>query len=479
MLHNLRTILQQECGLDPSKVVLLALSGGPDSLCLLDSLWRIGYPIVAAHLNHGLRPEAGDDALAVKGFTDERGLSLVTSEVDVAQWADSQGLSVEEAARILRYRFLFEQAKRFEAQAVVVGHTADDQVETVLMHLLRGSGLAGLTGMAFRTLPTPWNHEIPLVRPLLGTWRAEIQAYLSERCLRPVQDASNLDTRYFRNHLRHELIPLLKTYNPRARQSIWRMAQALQGDADIVERAIAAAWELCLDASGPGYVSLKMEKLRDQSIGIQRNLLRRAIALLRPGLRDIDFDTIERGLSFLGNPARSAHMDLAAGLRLLLEAGRLWVAAWEADLPAGDWPRVPLDEVLELRVPGKLDLPGGWRLCARPAADGSEARQQVVENADPFQAWIDGRLLRLPLIVRGRLPGDRLRPLGMEGHSIKLSDLMINLKLPRRARPTWPLILSASDIVWIPGFRLSHPYRLGEDTLGVIHLSLMHMSSDG
>jgi tRNA(Ile)-lysidine synthase len=478
MLQYLALILHQECRLDPSKTVLVALSGGPDSLCLFDAIWRLGYPIIAAHLNHRLRPEAWRDAQAVKQFVGERNLTLAMSEVDVGEFADTHGLSIEEAARLVRYRFLFEQAEHFNAQAVVVGHTADDQVETVLMHLLRGAGLSGLTGMTFRSFPTSWSQTIPLVRPLLGVWREEIHAYLSERSLQPVQDASNLDTQYFRNRIRQELIPALKTYNPQIRQRIWQTAYTLQGDNELLDRAVDAAWESCHAVAGPGYVSFKIGELQVQYRGMQRRLLRRAVSLLRTGLHDIDFDTIERGTKFLNKPKYSSQIDLSGGLYVFYEEDRLWVAAWEADLPTGIWPSVEQGKALDLQVPGSLNLSGGWQFYAQPAYDISQAFSQAMGNRDPYQAWLDFNDLQFPLIVRGRLPGDRFQPLGMRGHSTKLSDMLINLKLPSRARSTWPLLLSGMDIVWIPGFRLAHPYRLKEKTRSAVHLYLTREYKD-
>lgn len=477
MLQHLAMILHQECHLDPSKTLLVALSGGPDSLCLLDAVWRLGYPTMAAHLNHRLRPEAWRDVQAVKQFVSERNLTLVLGEVDAGEFADAQGLTVEEAARILRYRFLFEQAERSNAQAVVVGHTADDQVETVLMHLLRGAGLSGLSGMTYHSLPNSWSQTIPLVRPLLGVWREKIFAYLSERGLQPVQDASNLDTRYFRNRIRQDLIPVLLSYNPQVRQRIWHAAFSIQGDREIIEQAVDAAWQDCQIITGPGYVSFKIGKLKDQYPGIQRRLLRRAVALLRSGLSDIDFETIERGIKFLKKPKFSSRIVLSGGIYMFYEEDRLWAAVWEADLPTAFWPEIESGKALDLQMPGSLELSGGWQLGAQPVSDVSQAFNQAMENRDPYQAWVDFDELELPLIVRGRLPGDRFQPLGMGGQSTKISDLMINLKLPSRARSTWPLILSGADIVWIPGFRLAHPYRLKENTRSAVHLYLVRQNS--
>ena len=470
MLNRLRSILQGACRLEASGKVLVGVSGGPDSLCLLDSLWQLGYSLVVAHLDHGLRPESGDEAQVVRRAVKSLGAPFELRKVDVEAFAASNSLSLEEAARTLRYRFLFELAGLHQAQAVAVGHTADDQVETVLMHLLRGAGLSGLKGMAYRSLPNSWSREIPLVRPLLGIWRSEVEAYNVERGLQPAQDPSNLDTRFYRNRLRHELIPYLESYNPRLRQAIWRTADVLREDHTVLEGVVQAAWEASVLEQGAGYVSFKSQALLAQPLGVQRWLLRRAIGSLRPGLRDIDFEVLEEALAFLHQPTRSGQRDLAAGLRLLLEEERLWLAAWEADLPGG-WPQLPPGTAFSLEVPGKLALPGGWELRAALISP-AIAREKGFTNTNPFQAWLDWPSSPVPLQVRGRRPGDRFRPLGLDGHSVKLSDFMVNVKLPRRARPGWPLLLFEQEIAWLPGFRLAHPFRLTGETQQAVHVQL-------
>src|SRR5512143_2120761 len=158
-------VLLDQCGLDPQKPLLAGVSGGPDSLCLLDILHSAGYPVIVAHFNHHLRPEADEEAASVAGLAQDLGLAFVTDSADVNKYAAENSLSLEEAARLLRYRFLFRVARERSAQAVAVGHTADDQVETILMHFLRGAGLAGLKGMEVRTHLPVFDAGIPLVRP--------------------------------------------------------------------------------------------------------------------------------------------------------------------------------------------------------------------------------------------------------------------------------------------------------------------------
>jgi tRNA(Ile)-lysidine synthase len=401
---------------------------------------------------------------------------FVLKVVDVAEFAEKKSLSVEEAARVVRYRFLFEEAVYWEAQAVAVGHTADDQVETVLMHLLRGAGLEGLQGMKTWQLPNAWSTEIPLVRPLLFLWREETEAYCQQRGLQPVIDPSNLEKSYLRNRLRLELLPALETYNPRIKENLIRMAETLKGDQQVLEQAVTAAWQTCLCQAGAGFTAFDKEKFRAQLVGIQRRLLRYAMEAQRPGLRDLGFDTVERAIQWIHKPETVGQVDLVVGLRLFIEGEWIWIAAWEADLPGMGWPQIKKgSEPIRLSLPGKTELADEWQVCAEEAKAG-DLSQQAFENTDPYQAWLDADQVAGELAVRCRRPGDQIKPLGLDGHTVKISDLMINVKMPRRARAGWPLVCLGDEVIWVPGYATSHISRVRKGTQRIYHLWLRRAS---
>jgi tRNA(Ile)-lysidine synthase len=472
MLSKLREVLIRECRLDLNKPILVGLSGGPDSLVLLDVLHQLGYQVVIAHVNHKLRPESTAEASQVEKIAANMGFPFVLSEIDVFEYSKGHALSIEEAARVLRYDFLFNIASSQNVQAVAVGHNADDQVETVLMHLLRGAGLAGLRGMNYSTLPNAWSDRIPLVRPMLGIWREEIIHYCHERNIIPLIDSSNLDQTYFRNRLRYDLIPYLENYNPRIKDIIFRTADILREDYEIISTNIDIAWKECLLLRGPGYLALRIDCLQQQHIGVLRHIIRRAISYHCPDLRDIDFMTVEHVISFLAKPTRTSQRDLVSGLKLSIENNILWIARWEAGLPELGWPAVPEDRKLFVHIPGTVSFGNGWELRAGIMPATETIREQVLNNQDPFQAWLDISELASTLQIRSRLPGDRFYPLGMEGRSIKLSDFMINVKMLSRARENWPLICSKETIVWIPGYRIHHAHRITNKTEKVLNLRL-------
>lgn len=444
---------------------------------MLDQVLRLGWRASAVHLNHGLRPEADEEEQKLRRFAKNRQVELISGKADVAGFARDNQLSIEEAARFARYRFLFEQARALDAQAVLVAHNADDQVETVLMHLLRGAGLSGLKGMEPCLLPNPWSGSLPLVRPLLQVWRSEILAYCQENGLDPSFDPSNLDTRLHRNRLRHELIPFLESINPRARQLIWRTSDILRFDHEVIEEAARQAWLRCFAVPGEGCLALKTAAVLDEMEGIQRRVVRQAVSLLRPGLRDIDFELARRALAAMQQGPSPGRRDLGANLFIYVEDDLTWISDWEAELPRGPWPQMPALEqrcpVLHLPIPGRLLLSGGWELVASPAGEAGPALASALENKDPYQVWLDLDRLEQPLQVRCRRPGDRFRPLGLHGHSLKLSDFLINQKMPARARDAWPVVCSADEIAWIPGLQLAHPFRLRAETARFVHLHLL------
>jgi tRNA(Ile)-lysidine synthase len=473
MLEKIAPILQNECRLDKDRLIVVGVSGGPDSLCLLEALRQAGYPLLAAHFNHQLRPESDAEAGAVAEVAARLKIAFVGGSEDVRAHAEKNGQSIEEAARHLRYTFLFEQARLHgpDAQAVAVGHTADDQVETVLMHFLRGAGLNGLKGMPYRTLLSIFDESIPLVRPLLDIWRAETVAFCEANGLQPHYDPSNASLDYLRNRLRNTLIPDLESYNPKFRQAAWRATQTLRDDHAIIQELLDQAWDDCLVSRDVNKVVFEESKLMTYPLTQRRRLVRRAVEALRAGLEST-YATLERAARFLSDPA-AKQIDLTGGLRLLREEGCIYIAVDDSDLPVDQWPQMPDDRSqMKFSVPGRVDLPGGWRLTGESPRSVARAREQAHHNGDPLQAWLDAEKLPEGIELRVRRQGDRFEPLGMDGHSQKLTDFFVNEKLPQRARARWPLLCAGETILWVPGYRPAHSYRLTAASKKALHFVL-------
>lgn len=471
MLTHLKFILHHDCQLVVGKPLLVGVSGGPDSICLLDCLQCLGFPIIVAHFDHQLRPESKSDLEFVAAEAGRRRLKFVSGNSDVRSYAEEKHLSIEEAARQARYDFLFEQARSLEVQAVVVGHNADDQVETLLMHLLRGAGLSGLSGMKYRLLPNPWSEVIPLTRPLLSTWREEIESYLAERGLESCLDSTNQNRTYFRNRIRMELLPYLANYQPKVKSHLHRLASIIQGDLEVISTVEADAWRSIKKVSGPGFVGLDLELLKSQMVGLQRRLIRAAIGELRPELRDIDFHAVERVRSFLESPATGRRFDLVSGLCFMMSSRLLWVADWQAELPVSEWPQLIENRTFPLALPGSLELASGWRILAQIIDFNDRFLDELQANVNPYHAWFDMAELPAPLLVRPRQPGDRMHPLGMDGHTALLSDIMVNAKIPQHVRNRWPVIVTGDTIIWLPGLHRSIQATLTPDTQSILYIS--------
>ncbi|OGN73180.1 MAG: tRNA lysidine(34) synthetase TilS [Chloroflexi bacterium GWB2_49_20] len=474
MLAKLVSFFDNECAGICVEPILVGVSGGPDSLCLLDGLVRAQKKVIVAHFNHQLRPEAEQEARHVSKLAARYGLPFVSESQDVRAFAMENKFSIEEAARKLRYRFLFSQARNYGAQVIAVAHNADDQVETVLMHFLRGAGLSGLKGMAPITRLPEFDPDIRLIRPLLQTWRKDIDEYCRENHLETVQDKTNLDQTYFRNRLRHSLIPEMETYNPGFKQALSRSAESLTGDFQLVNDAVDRFWESSLGEIGEGYLTFTLEALQTSNPAMLRNLFRRAATHLNPAVRDVNFEAVERVVRFVkAGYAVSTKVDFIDDLFVFGEGNRLFIANRYANIPVLDWPQVKQPANLEVGVP--VLLGGDWSLLV-DENEGIKDLVGIASNNDPFQAWMDVELILGNLHVRGRKEGDRFQPLGMPEGSLKLSDFFINEKMPSRRRAFWPLVCMGDEILWIPGYRSAHPYRITGSTRRILHFELSKIS---
>jgi tRNA(Ile)-lysidine synthase len=467
MLEQIDSILRDKCGVGPQATVVVGVSGGPDSMCLMDVLHASSCRVVVAHFNHQLRSEADSEAHAVEAAAARLSVPYVAESGDVRSYARAERLSIEEAARQLRYAFLFAQARRLRAEAVAVGHTADDQVETVLMHFIRGAGLDGLRGMSHRTILPIFDAHIPLVRPLLDVWRDEILSYCASHGLNPSHDVSNESLEYLRNRVRHELIPNLEAYNPRFREAAWRMARTLNADHELLQQKLAAEWDRALVCLTDGVVGLDTASLSESSRGLQVHLIRLAVRHLDPQA-ETTYSLLERAASFLAD-STSARLQLGAGLQLIREGAIVYVSREGRSLPSDGWPQVPADrQTIRVSVGMRLSLAGGWEFeVVRPKRPHSNGIQ-VARNLDRFQVWLDEASLPQDLELRTWRDGDRFEPLGMRGHTQKLSDFFVNAKLPARVRRRWPLLCSGDIIVWVPGYRPAETFRVRPGTRNVI-----------
>lgn len=461
-------ILQERCQINLGQKFLLGVSGGADSMCLLHLLWQAGHPVVVAHLDHMIRPNSGQDAGFVKNVCDTWNIPVVIKQIDVGEYCHTHNLNLEEGARNLRYEFLYEVAKETGSSCIFIAHQADDQVETVLMHFIRGAGLSGLKGMLYRTFLAQYSNTIPLIRPLLGFTRLQIEGYCNENHIPFITDQTNLDTTYFRNKLRHELIPELETYNPRFREVIQRSTESLQADHDLINEIVTTEWNTILLETGSKYIRLNADKLRLTSSGMRKNIYRRAATILRPDLRDFDHIVLDRLDDFVIHPPEQKAIDLVGHLEARLDNGALWIVESGYKAPIEIYPQFSEPERF-IEFPLHTMLTNEWLLTGE-ILDSCGIEASSIMHAPKNEAWLDYGTISGAISLRNIHPGDRIQPLGGSGHHAKVSDLFINHGIPREARPAYPVFCDSKRIIWLPGVMISEMCKLTENSKKILHL---------
>lgn len=481
----LRTITRYKL-ITPGETVVVGVSGGPDSLCLLHVLREVApalrLSLHVAHVNHGLRgAESDSDATFVAETAAGWSLPCTVERADVAALAAQPGVSTEEAARTARYAFLARLAGALDVHTVAVGHNADDQAETVLMHWLRGSGLAGLRGMTASS-PIPPQlaivdcqlpiDEVQLTRPLLFIPRSDILHYCQQHGLSPRFDRSNEDVTFFRNRLRHELLPLLEGYNPQIRRILRSSAAVIADDYELLRGHLLNTWPQVVVQEADEQLVFDLAAWRGLPTSLQRATLREAISRLRRGLRNVNFVHVENALWALREGEAGTRITLTAGLEIVLGYSQFALGDEGLELPLGAAPQLAVDG-LALAAPGLTALPGSaWQVESSWLAP-AELPAGWQANADPWQAWLDGDALGPAPALRVRREGDRFQPLGLGGKRKLLGEFFTNVKAPLAARGRWPLLVNtAGDIAWVCGLRLDERARVTPASARVLYVRM-------
>ena len=498
MLESIAAFIDRHHLLPPGGTVIVAVSGGADSLCLLHLLHQLcgpgkRYPAIhlhAAHLNHQLRGAASEqDAAAVASMVSAWGLPFTGGAIDVPALARAEHRSIEEAARLARYRFLREVAR---GELIAVAHHADDQVETLLLHYLRGSGLAGMVGMQPR--------QRDIIRPLLDFTHAQTVAYCQQHSIEPLEDLSNADPAYTRNRIRHQLLPLMESINPGFRATLLRSAAVMRSDFDYIEAQVDAVWSQVILSGQEDAIVLQLEELAALPENLQRHLVRRVTAQLCGGQSPLEprhYALIEQLLQ--GHADRQARsLDLPRDMRVtrilhkatferLHHIGHVGERDKSGRDKSGRDKSRPYNDGEEVRlsVPGEAAVPGtGW--IARAEMFTGDLLEKVKDAlrcedwpevwhllpASRYAVYIDAASIGAWLQVRTRRPGDRLQPLGML-HEKKVQDILVDTHVARSARDSIPLFFSASHCIWLAGIALDERIRLTSNTERIMRLSIV------
>ena len=478
--------IEQHALLPARGTIVVAVSGGADSLCLLHLLYTLcgqgkRYPDIhvhVAHLNHQLRGEESDqEAEQVAQLAASWGLPCTIGTTNVPMLAQQERRSLEDAARVARYRFLRAVA---QGQPIAIAHHQDDQVETLLLHWIRGGGIASMVGLQ------PLQQDI--IRPLLSVTHAETIAYCAQHGLVPVEDASNNDTRFYRNRIRHDVLPLLETMNANIRTTLLRNAEVMRVDAEWIETQVEQAWPTVVYVQD-AMLTLSIAQLRALPLSIQRHLLRRVTSVLSAGQSPLElrhYLLIEQ-LTQRETVIHDVALDLPNALLVKRTDDSLIFQRPDAR-ETSTISTVPqrVDDEVSLSIPGSILLQGmSWLVSAEllPEEALYKARQALARQdwqavwdmlpATTHTVYLDAEYVGQKLSIRTRRPGDTLRPLGMK-HEKKVQDILIDKHIPRDQRDTLPLFFNADGFpVWLGGVCVDDRARLAEHTQRIVCLKLL------
>lgn len=433
--------------LSANESVLVALSGGPDSVALLAALATLAdelhVRVLAAHLNHGLR--------GAESFRDEQYAAQVAAQLGVPCTLRRVTLStsagnLEECAREARYAFLEQVAREQGCTKIATGHSCDDQAETVLMRMMRGAGLDGLA--AIHAVRDGW-----IIRPLLDCSRAEVLAFLEARGLSYCEDSSNLDRRFLRNRIRYEVLPLLESINPGVRERLALAASIAAVEARHLDDLLAPILAASVDVAD-GSLSLRI--FSELTAGLHGRAIRLWLRQKRGHLRGLSAAHIDSIRRIAGGPRPNAQAQLPGRERVVREYDRLRFLGAPILAPFDAQP---------LSAGASVSLPDGWQI----RAELSDTAAALVPDPAQLRCIADADALESPLTVRPRRPGDRVQPFGMVGHK-KLQDLFVDRKVPLRLRRSTPVVEAAGEILWVPGLVRSNRALVSAATSRILYL---------
>lgn len=456
VIDKIKKRIEEEQLIKAGDRVVVAISGGPDSVCLLHALHcireELNIQLYGAHLNHNFRGiEALKDAQYVTQLCEGLDIMSFVKSIDVPQFAKNNGRTLEEAGRILRYQFFDEVAEKVGATKVAVAHNQNDQAETVLMRLLRGTGLQGLTAIHHK--------RGKIIRPTLDLTRKEIEDYCEEHQLEPRIDETNLEPIYHRNKIRLELIPMLeKEYNPNLVETLARMAEILKTDHDFIEQQAKDIYKILAREEEAGSITLPINGVINLHMALLVRVLRLAAETLVGKGEVLEYRHIQNLYNLLINSDSGHKIQLPMGITAKKNYHKLTLTINEEKEMFPFF--YELNNLEEVFIP---EVKGHFSFELRDASDLSELPRE--HNCKAF----DWDKVSHGLIIRNRREGDRFSPLGLKG-SKKLKDFLIDQKVERIERDQIPLICNGDEIMWVVGYRISDQYKVTKKTKRILKI---------
>ncbi|RMF97251.1 MAG: tRNA lysidine(34) synthetase TilS [Candidatus Schekmanbacteria bacterium] len=441
--------------------VLIALSGGPDSIFLLhlfNDFLKTKYSLKLhiAHLNHGIREgESERDEEFVIKTADNLGIDITIEKIDAFAEKRKYGTSLESACHFERIGFLRETAKKITASKIALGHTLDDRIESFFMNVLRGTGVSGMKGIS------PVNKKYNIIRPLIDLAKKEIEEYLSAHQIEYVKDSSNLVLKYERNIIRSKLIPSIEEIKPSFKSALRRSMNAAADDDDFLNDICKKEQNIAIIEENKDFILLNKEHFKKLHRSIGKRLLIIILAKYKSPKTRISSFHIERALEFICQSKHGTEFHLPSGIRFINSYGKIFIKIISEDERK--------EEALSfINPPSETKLNGFPYTISSAILERNEVKNL---KSGQSEAFLDLNQLSLPLKVRRREEGDFFYPLGNKGKK-KLKDFFINLKIPKDERDKIPIVLSGDDIVWVAGYRINDKFKVTKNTKKILHLKI-------
>ena len=470
---------------EPDGIIVIAVSGGPDSVALLHLFhslrgqagWSLRLHVV--HLNHQLRGAESDaDAEFVRALAKRLSVPITVESIDIKAQAAESGVSIEQAGRQARYDLYERVCLKLGSRAVALAHHADDNAETILYRIVRGTGLRGLGGIRAVRAIRPGS-DIHIVRPLLDIRQQTLVEYLNERGITYREDSSNHSPEYTRNRIRHAVLPLLRSdFNPQATEALLRLGEQARGTDAYLSETSERLMESLLVSRDSAQIVLHAQLLGRKPRVIQTQVIRNALLLLGIGEQDLTYGHLESVAALSGEGAGNKMVDLPGGYRASRRYARLVLEV------APDTSPRPSDEIMRVSMAGSTVLPAFRMEIAVEQLEvdaetiAAHLRRQSGRSQTCYEEWLDADQVHAPLVARSRKPGDRFLPLGMNGMK-KVSDFFMDEKIDPELRDRVIVLCDQLGPIWLVPFRIDDRVRLRRDTRNVLRLQARPMEHGG
>lgn len=425
-----------------NKKLLIGVSGGPDSLALLHYLWskkdHHHFSIVVAHVDHMFRGEESyEEAMFVQQFCNERAIPFEMTQVNVPKYIEETGKSAQIASRECRYQFYEKLMKKHQIHYLVLGHHGDDQIETILMRLTRGSSGDARAGIAFSR---PFGNG-QILRPFLCLHRKEIEEYCLTHNLEPRRDPSNEKGIYSRNRFRKEVIPFLKRENPLVHEHFQRFSEEIQSDESFLQELTVQKMNKVMDKKSSGEIIIDISNFQTMPMPLQRRGIQLILNYLyKEKPSSLSALHIEKVIALMSSPHPSGILHFPNGLNVVRSYEKCHFLFRLQSVQSYRF---------EMAKPGKVELPNGGSLIM-------EYMNGPVGTIQPNTLLLNHEDIILPLVIRTRQVGDRMTLKGMQGTK-KIKDIFIDRKVPLQERDIWPIITDSNgQILWVPGLKKFH-----------------------